>query len=88
RIFALYKLGRETEAVEAIRVLPQQRALAVDFLVRARVKEPEMNEYGIEYGGKDEAWLYREEMREVWTAVPDLLKWLKRHSKEIGLKRP
>ncbi len=37
----------------------------------------QLNQHGVSYGGKDQAWIYREEMRDCWLETPDCLKWLK-----------
>jgi hypothetical protein len=37
--------------------------------------------FGVRIGGDDQAWLYREEMRDVWDATSDALEWLRKASK-------
>lgn len=73
RVLALVRLGREREARAAARaavgMLPEVRR----YLIRDRAKQPKIEAYGFQVGGKDQAWLYREEMRELWLACPEAL---------------
>jgi hypothetical protein len=36
---------------------------------------------GVQYGGDDQAWLYREAMRDLWLETPGAIDWLKRTAK-------
>lgn len=38
-------------------------------------------QFGVTVGGNDQAWLYREEMRDVWETSPGALEWLRKTSK-------
>ena len=40
-----------------------------------------MHPDGVKYGGDDQAWYYREEMRDVWLQTPGVLEWLKNAEK-------
>lgn len=54
--------------------------------MRARVKRPKFSEHGILIGGEDQAWLYREEMRDLWQDTPGALDWLKKIMKLKGVR--
>ncbi|HUF72358.1 MAG TPA: hypothetical protein VMR74_05605 [Gammaproteobacteria bacterium] len=73
RVLALVRLGRLKEGAEAarqaVRRLPEVRR----YLMRERAARPEIADFGIRIGGKDQAWIYREEMRDVWLENPDVL---------------
>jgi tetratricopeptide (TPR) repeat protein len=78
RVLALVRLGREREARaaarEAVEMLPEVRR----YLIRERAKQPKIEAYGFQVGGKDQAWLYRAEMRDVWLACPEALTLVRR----------
>ncbi|HDR46470.1 MAG TPA: methionyl aminopeptidase [Geoalkalibacter subterraneus] len=86
RLLALYRLGRlrsaQPLAEEAIDAYP----LVARYLTRARIKKPQVSESGIHIGGEDQAWLYREEMREAWQQAPGALDWLKKIMKIKGIR--
>lgn len=78
RVLALVRLGREREATvaarDAVDALPEVRR----YLMRERAKRPKISEFGVSIGGKDQAWIYREEMRDVWLECPEALALVKR----------
>lgn len=78
---ALFRLARygEAQAVldNALNILPK----VPRFLTSDKVRKPKIDPAGVTIGGNDQAWLYREEMREVWNATPGALKWLRKASK-------
>jgi hypothetical protein len=59
----------------------------VKALVEDDVAEPRMREGWITVGGEDEAWLYRQAMRETWQATPDALEHLRRLPRRKGTGR-
>jgi tetratricopeptide (TPR) repeat protein len=81
RVLALFRLGRLDEAASALRDCGERKSKVLDYLVRARVRKPKLHPDRVTLGGEDEAWFYREAMREVWLAVPGLMDWLKRTSR-------
>ena len=76
RVLALYRLGRLDEAAAALDEAKRDLPLVPDYLLRKRVETPELNEFGVELGGKDQAWLYRQDMRDVWMATDGMSHWL------------
>ena len=58
---------------EAVKHLP----LVLKYLLRNRIERPAEDEHGLLIGGEFQAWQYREDMREIWLAVPGMRDWLK-----------
>jgi hypothetical protein len=77
-VLALYRLGHQERAAlvlhEAVGRLPR----VPRFLLRKRVRRPNLHQSGFIAGGDDQAWLYREAMRDVWAEEPGLLAWMKK----------
>ena len=74
---ALYRLGREPEAAEAIGSAVEDLPRVLRYLLRNRIEQPPADEHGLLIGGEYHAWLYREDMRATWLAVPGMKAWLK-----------
>jgi len=81
KVLALYRLGDLDAAEQALQSALDTLPLVAEYLIKARVAQPKLNDYGISYGGKDQAWFYRDEMRETWKQAEGGLAWLK---KQIG----
>ncbi len=77
-VLALYRLGRQDRArlvlTTAVRRLPR----IPHYLTRKRIKRPRLAPAGTLPGVDDQAWMYREAMRDVWEAEPGILAWLRR----------
>ena len=77
-VLALYRLGHQERAAlvlhEAVHRLPR----VPRFLLRKRVRRPELHQGSFVAGGDDQAWHYRQAMRDVWAAEPGLLAWMKK----------
>lgn len=78
RVLALFRLGRKGDAATALAEALAKLPKVPGYLCRERVKQPQVHGHGIEIGGDDQAWWYREEMRGVWQMTPDALQWLKK----------
>ena len=78
KVLALYRLGDIAHATAALKAANKLKPKIVKFLLPARKAEPKSSAYGIQIGGDDEAWQYREEMRDIWMSVPGAMEWLKR----------
>ncbi|NKN34578.1 SEC-C metal-binding domain-containing protein [Marichromatium bheemlicum] len=77
-VLALYRLGEQERARQALGRAMHRLPRIPHYLTRKRIKRPQLDPYGITPGGEDQAWLYREAMRDVWVAEPGVLAWLKR----------
>lgn len=79
KVLALYQLG-QLEAAEAA-WLRTKSALkhAKRYLTASSLNPPKFNEegYGITIGSKEQMWVYRQEMREIWLRARGIMKWLK-----------
>ena len=73
---ALWRLGRRDEAEKRLREAARRSPLVVEALLAPKVRRPRLTPGRIQLGGKDEAWTYRQDMREVWLASPDALEFL------------
>ncbi len=78
RALALYRLERYKEAEDALADAITDLPKIPRFLSAKRIRKPKLDPYGVVLGGDDQAWLYREEMRDVWSSTPGALAWLKR----------
>ena len=85
-LLALYRLGRYNTAQQYAEQVVEAFPLVARYLVRARVKRPKLSEHGIRIGGEDQAWVYREAMRDVWQQTPGALEWLKKIMKLKGVR--
>jgi hypothetical protein len=78
RVLAFVRMGRDREASEAaqqaVDAFPEVRR----YLMRERAKQPKLSPFGITLGGKDQAWLYREDMRDAWLEEPSAMALLKK----------
>lgn len=77
-VLALYRLGREDRARLVLNTAIRRLPRIPGYLTRKRIKQPRLSPLGMTPGDDDQAWLYREEMRDVWLAEPGILAWLKR----------
>ena len=77
-VLALYRLGEQERARTALHTAVLRLPRIPPYLTRKRIKQPRPGALGIEPGGDDQAWLYREAMRDVWEAEPGILRWMKR----------
>ena len=76
-VLALYRLGRLADAETRLREAKDDLPAVLRYLVRTRVRRPKLRDGGFVIGGDDQAWLYREEMRAVWTQTEGALDWLR-----------
>jgi tetratricopeptide (TPR) repeat protein len=77
-VLALYRLGEQEGARVALRTAARRLPRIPHYLIRKRVKRPRISTFGFTPGGEDQAWMYREAMRDVWESEPGLLSWVKR----------
>ena len=76
KILVLYRLGRQKEAVEEVGNALEFLGKIPRYLTAKRIRKPKLRPDAIQYGGDDQAWYYREEMRDVWLQTPGVLAWL------------
>jgi len=66
-VLALYCACRIDEAAAALRTAAVEHTRAVKTLLAEQAKQPKSGGFGIAIGGAEEAWLYREAHRELWS---------------------
>jgi tetratricopeptide (TPR) repeat protein len=77
-VLALYRLGRQDRARLVLTTAVRRMPRIPQYLTRKRIKRPRLNGTDKAPGGEDQAWMYREAMRDVWAAEPGVLAWLRR----------
>ncbi len=77
-VLALYRMGEQERARAALGTAVDRLPRIPRYLTRKRIKRPRLSPLGVTPGGEDQAWMYREAMRDVWEAEPGILRWLKR----------
>ena len=61
-------------ARQAVEDLPEVRR----YLMRERARQPRIDPHGFALGSKQQAWLYRDEMRDVWLKEPEAMALIRR----------
>jgi len=77
KILVLYRLGRKKDAVEELGHALESLGKIPRYLTAKRVRKPKLRPDTVQFGGDDQAWLYREAMRDVWSQTLGALAWLK-----------
>lgn len=77
-VLALYRLGDLAGAAQLLRDATEHLPLVKEYLLRKRVAKPKLSDHGVRVGGEDQAWLYREEMRDCWAETSGCLEWLRK----------
>ena len=85
---ALWRLGRRPEAEEVLRKAAAKRPRVAGTLSAASEPDvPELLDGRVRLGGEDEAWLYREDMLDVWRQTPEALELLRGLSRAVAAPR-
>ena len=84
RVLALYRLGRRNAAQAALQEATEHLPTVLNYLLRGRVAKPKPSPYGIQMGGDDQAWLYRQAMRDTWMETKGMKNWLAQAAKAPG----
>ena len=87
RGLALWRLGRREEAKRTLADAAADRPLVVEALLAEEMAEPDLDPGFVTAGGEDEAWLYRENLRETWLATPDAIACLRALPKPAPRRR-
>jgi len=78
RALVLFRRGRELDAGSALREAMDAFPKVIGYLIPELRRRPTLEPGRVTYGGDDEAWRYREDMRAAWVATPGAIEWLKR----------
>lgn len=76
-VLALYRLGDLVGAARLLVKAVDDLPMVKDYLVKKRVAKPRLDPEGVRLGGRDQAWIYREDMRDCWVETTGCLDWLK-----------
>jgi tetratricopeptide (TPR) repeat protein len=80
RALALHALDKPGASLGALREAVQAFPRTLDWLLKATAKPPRPGRHGIEVGGDEEAWLYREEWLPLWQRL-GALDWARRYAR-------
>ncbi len=83
QVLALFRLGDVVGAGAALARAHQDLPHVVRYLCLKRIRQPELSDLGISLGGEDQAWLYRDAMRDDWEQTKGALAWLKLMAKKL-----
>jgi len=75
-VLALVRLSRLHDAERALASAYKALPKVLNYLIASKRKMPRLNPYGVTIGGADQAWYYREEMRDAFLATPGMLSWM------------
>lgn len=76
RVLALVRLNRLHDAEQALAGAYQALPKVLTYLVASQRKPPRLDPHGTTIGGADQAWYYRDEMRDTFLATPGALSWM------------
>lgn len=78
QVLALYRLDQHQKAGEQWNAAQKDFNHAKRYLTQSKVARPESTDsIGLTWGGKEEMWLYREDMRDTWLRTRGIISWLK-----------
>lgn len=81
-VLALYLNNQHAEALTRLKSIASRFAVAIKMLLAKSPKRPPADRYGIKIGGKQEAWIYRDDTIELWQQQ-SALEWLKKSVKDL-----
>jgi len=81
-----FRSGRPESASEVLRKSIVDLPLIPKYLLRDSIRKPKIAAGYINVRGDDQAWIYREEMRQTWKDTPGALSWLESISKETRVR--
>ena len=77
KALGLYRLGDRQNAQAALAEAAAALPRIPRFLTAKRIRKPKMEALGVLIGGADQAWIYRQDMQDIWLATPGAVAWLK-----------
>lgn len=84
RVLALFRLGHLDAAADALTSARRRLPMVPDYLLRDVVETPTLDESRVRVGGEDQAWLYREDMRDAWMKTDGMRRWLAQRTAHDG----
>ena len=83
RVLALYRLGKTEHATHALIAALSLLPKVLRQITHERVRKPRMDAVGLQVNDDQQAWIYRQAMRQVWKSTPGVMAWLKTTAKSI-----
>lgn len=84
-LLAFFMVNKNS-AKNYLRDIAAQQKVALDMLLAKSPKKPEFSNFGIQPGGKDEAWMYRDNNLKLWKSL-GALQWLEIEYKKLSLPK-
>lgn len=84
RGLALIRMSRLHEATAVLEDAVRDLPLVARYLTRQRAAQPRLDPAGIRVGGKDQAWLYRDDMRDVWLETQGAIDLLRKAMRRVS----
>jgi len=78
RVLALVRMGRMDEASEAAQLAVDRLPEVRPYLMRERARQPSLDPRYMALGSKEQAWIYRDEMRGLWVGEPEAMALIRR----------
>ena len=86
RVLALYRLGDVPAAQAALALARRASPRVVEYLLAERPAQPRLTPGRVTFGGRDEAWYYREDHLALWRAG-GALDWLRAQTKRLSARK-
>ena len=83
RVLALVRLNRLHDAEKALSQAYRALPKVLNYLIASKRKPPKLDPQRMTIGGPDQAWYYRQEMRDLFQATPGALAWMDNLKKRL-----
>lgn len=87
-VLACLRAGSQDKARSALEHALRANQHVPEFLCTDSVQAPKLLSHGVSVGGRDQAWFYREDARDLWLATPNALEWLERTASALREEHP
>lgn len=75
---ALWAMGRTDAATQRLQQAHARLPRLLPMLLVKNTRKPRLGEGLVQYGGADQAWLFRERQRPIWESIAGALDWLRK----------
>jgi tetratricopeptide (TPR) repeat protein len=87
RAVALWRLGRRGEALSALNQAIEAMPFVPGYLLDVDTTRPKIDPDGFTIGGRDQAWVYAQNARDLWRETPGALDWLAQCAPRLVARR-
>lgn len=77
KVLALWAVADKNSAKKHWGEVKKSNPYIKKYMIKSKIKAPELHPTTISMGGEDEAWYYRQSAREIWLAHKGAINWLK-----------